>query len=188
MSTRIEQALRYASVGHQGQMRRVTSVPYVEHVMAVAWILDRAGFAEDVVIAGLLHDLVEDTPATLGDIEQRFGAVVAELVGHCSEVKTDAHGKKRAWLDRKRSHLADLARAPVDAHAVLLADKLHNLISIEIDLRAGQSVWTHFHASREQVLWYYRAVIECCGTGDPRLESLAKQCEEVLARVEDFEA
>jgi guanosine-3',5'-bis(diphosphate) 3'-pyrophosphohydrolase len=184
ITPRIEQALRYAAVGHRGQVRRASAVPYVEHVMAVAWILDRAGFAEDVVIAGLLHDLVEDTPATLADVEPRFGRTVADLVGHCSEVKTDAQGRKRPWIDRKRDHVAALAEAPLEARAVILADKLHNLISIEIDLREGRPVWSQFHADRDQVLWYYRAMISCCGTGDPRLEHLAARCREVLAVVE----
>ncbi len=106
MSSRLEQALRFAAVGHQGQVRRSSGVPYVEHVVAVAWILNRAGFDEDVVIAGLLHDLVEDTSATLPDVEQRFGRIVAELVAHCSEVKTDDQGRKRPWIDRKSDHLA----------------------------------------------------------------------------------
>ena len=137
MTSRLEQAIRFAAVGHQGQVRRSSGVPYVEHVVAVAWILDRAGFDEDVVIAGLLHDLVEDTPATLADVEQRFGRDVAELVAHCSEAKTDDQGRKRPWIDRKSDHLAALRKAPVGARAIVLADKLHNLISIDIDLREG---------------------------------------------------
>src|SRR4051794_38285468 len=80
-----EHALRWAAVGHEGQVRRGSGVPYVEHPMAVALILDRLGFDEEVVIAGLLHDLVEDTEATLDEIRERFGARTAEIVGHCSE-------------------------------------------------------------------------------------------------------
>ena len=57
-------------MGHAGQVRRTSGVPYFEHVVAVAWILDRAGFDEEVVIAGLLHDLVEDTLITLADIRR----------------------------------------------------------------------------------------------------------------------
>ena len=137
MNPRLDAALRYAAACHEGQTRRASSVPYFEHVVAVGWILDRAGFGEDVVIAGLLHDVVEDTRATLEDIEERFGAVVAGLVDSCSEVKTDAQGIKRPWIDRKRDHLAALLEAPVEARAVMLADKLHNLISIEVDLGQG---------------------------------------------------
>ncbi len=189
MTSRLEQALRLAAVGHHGQARRSSGVPYVEHVVAVAWILDRAGFDEDVVIAGLLHDLVEDTPATLEDVEQRFGGVVAELVAHCSEVKTDEQGRKRPWMDRKSDHLAALQEAPAGARAIVLADKLHNLISIDTDLRAGLPVWHEFHAGRDQVLWYYRAAIATCAgdSADSRLQQIAARCRGVLEAIETLE-
>jgi (p)ppGpp synthase/HD superfamily hydrolase len=186
LTPRLEQALRYAALGHRGQVRRTGELPYFEHVVAVAWILDRAGFDEDVVVAGLLHDLVEDTPTTLEDIETRFGRVVADLVGYCSEQKTDAEGRKRPWIDRKRDHLACMAGAPVEARAVILADKLHNLISIEIDLREGRPVWSQFHADRARVLSYYRQAIELCTAGDPRLALLASEAQEALAAVESL--
>ncbi len=150
----------------------------------MALILDRAGFSEDVVIAGLLHDIVEDTAASLTDVASRFGEPVSELVRHCSEVKNDDQGNTRPWIDRKRDHLAALVQAPAEAHGILLADKLHNLICIELDLREGRPVWSEFHAEREQVLWYYRAAIDLCGHGDPRLESLASSCRDLLARVD----
>jgi (p)ppGpp synthase/HD superfamily hydrolase len=171
---------------HDGQVRKGQEgrVPYVEHVMGVALVLDRLGFAEDVVIAGLLHDVVEDTAATLQDVEARFGPAVAETVAHCSEIKTDASGRKRPWIDRKRDHLVALAAAPVDARAVVLADKLHNLMSIELDLREGRPVWNHFNAARDQVLAYYRATIDLLGTSDDRLVALAEQCRRTLAAIE----
>jgi (p)ppGpp synthase/HD superfamily hydrolase len=180
----LEKALRWSAVCHRGQVRRASDVPYIEHAMGVALILDRLGFDEDVVIAGLLHDVVEDTDATVAQVEDRFGPDVAEIVRHCSEIKTDAHGRKRPWIDRKRDHLDALAGAPVSARAVVLADKLHNLISIEVDLREGRPIWAGFHAERFQVLWYYRSTIERLGTGDPRLDSLARASREVLERVE----
>jgi guanosine-3',5'-bis(diphosphate) 3'-pyrophosphohydrolase len=184
LTPRFEQALRYAALGHQGQVRRTGELPYFEHVVAVAWILDRAGFDEDIVIAGLLHDLVEDTPTTPQDIETRFGRAVADLVGYCSEQKTDAAGRKRPWIDRKRDHLACMASAPVEARAVILADKLHNLMSIEIDLREGRPVWSQFHADRASVLSYYRQAIELCTAGDPRLAPLASKARETLNAVD----
>ena len=102
-SLRLERALRWAATCHHGQFRRGCGAPYLEHVVAVAMILDRVGFEEEVLIAGLLHDVVEDTPATLEAVLARFGPVVAATVGHCSEIKTDAQGRKRPWSDRKRS-------------------------------------------------------------------------------------
>jgi (p)ppGpp synthase/HD superfamily hydrolase len=186
LTPRLEQALRYAALGHRGQVRRTGELPYFEHVVAVAWILDRAGFDEDVVIAGLLHDLVEDTATTPQDIESRFGRVVADLVGYCSEQKTDAEGRKRPWIDRKRDHLACMARAPVEARAVVLADKIHNLISIDIDLREGRPVWSQFHADRASVLLYYRQAIQFCAASDPRLTPLASAAHELLTAVESL--
>lgn len=183
-STTLERALRWAAVCHRGQVRRGGDVPYVEHVLAVALILDRLGFPEDVVVAGLLHDAVEDTEATLEQVRQRFGPEVAAIVGHCSEVKTDARGQKRPWIDRKTDHLEALTAAPVAARAVVLADKLHNLLSIQLDLHDGRPVWSTFHAGRAQVLWYYRATIQRCGAGDDRLETLARHCRELLAAIE----
>ena len=115
MTLRLERALRWSAECHQGQTCRSSPTPYFEHVMAVALVLDRAGFGEDVVIAGLLHDVIEDTEATFEDVAARFGADVAETVRHCSEVKLDASGNKRPWIDRKRDHIAAIAFAPMAA-------------------------------------------------------------------------
>ncbi|MCA1686012.1 MAG: HD domain-containing protein [Planctomycetia bacterium] len=184
LSPDLERALRWASTAHQGQVRRGSGVPYFEHVVAVAMIVDRLGFGEDVVVAGLLHDVVEDTPATFDEVRARFGPAVADLVAHCSEVKTEAGGRERPWNDRKRDHLAALAAAPVEARAVALADKLHNLLSIACDLRDGRPVWSLFHADRGSVLGYYRAALDTLGAGDPRLSALAAEARRTLDEVE----
>jgi len=187
MTPRLEQAMRWAALCHDGQTRRTSETPYFEHVAAVALILDRAGFDEEVVIAGLLHDILEDTAATWDEVAVKFGVAMAEIVRHCSEVKTDAHGKKRPWIDRKRDHIAAVVDAPLAARGIILADKLHNLICIELDLREGRPVWSEFHAGRDQVLWYYHTMIDACGHDDPRLAQLAADCRDVLARVEAIE-
>lgn len=185
----LERALRWAAVCHQGQVRKGSGVPYVQHVVGVAMILDRLGYPEDVVVAALLHDAVEDTDATLDDVRDRFGPAVAALVEHGSEVKLDAQGAKRPWIDRKRDHLAALASAPPDARALVLADKLHNLTSIACDLRDGRPVWSLFNADRAQVLWYYHASIDTLSTGqehDPSLARLVDECRQALAEVESL--
>jgi (p)ppGpp synthase/HD superfamily hydrolase len=186
VSLTLERALRWAAECHHGQVRKGTDTPYVEHVVGVAMALDRVGFAEPVVVAGLLHDVVEDTEATPDDVRARFGDEVAAIVAHCSEVKLDAGGRKRPWIDRKRDHLAALAAAPVEARGVVLADKLHNLVSIACDLHDGRPIWSLFNADRDRVLWYYRATVDTLGHGDPRLETLAAECRRVLAEVEGF--
>jgi guanosine-3',5'-bis(diphosphate) 3'-pyrophosphohydrolase len=184
LSPRLESALRWSAVCHAGQTRKGSDVPYFEHAAAVAMILDRAGFDEDVVIAGLLHDVVEDTDATFDEVATRFGPAVCETVRACSEVKHDEQGRKRPWIDRKRDHLAALAGANVAAWAVILADKLHNLTCIALDLAEGRPVWNQFNADRAQVLWYYRATIDARAADDPRIDALAAACLELLNRIE----
>jgi (p)ppGpp synthase/HD superfamily hydrolase len=151
--------------------------------MAVALILDRAGFDEHVVIAGLLHDLVEDTDVKLDRVREEFGDRVATIVGACSEVKLDDKGNKRPWIDRKRDHLAEVLHATKDVRAVVLADKLHNLTCIKLDLIDGVSVWESFNAGKDQVLGYYRAMLDVCRSDDPRLIRLSAECLELLAEV-----
>lgn len=184
LSPRLARALRLAAVAHRAQVRRGSNVPYIEHAVAVAWSLDRLGFDEDVVIAGLLHDVVEDTDVSLARLDAELGPEVARIVAACSEVKLDAAGNKRPWIDRKRDHLAALAGADMSVQAVILADKWHNLQSIECDLRDGKPIWSLFHAEREQVLWYYRATIDQMDRDDPRIEILRAHCRGALARVE----
>lgn len=183
LSLDFERALRLAASGHRDQVRKGSGAPYIEHPVAVALILDRAGFDEEVVIAGLLHDLVEDTEVTLGQVRDQFGDRVAALVGHCSETKLDASGVNRPWIDRKRDHLGAVAGAPEAARAVILADKLHNLLSIRLDLAEGRPVWSSFHADRDRVLWYHDAMIDACRSPDPRLAALADECRRLLDEV-----
>lgn len=183
-SSALERGLRRASVWHRHQARKGSDLPYIQHPVAVAMILDRLGFAEHVVIAGLLHDAAEDTEATLEQISTEFGADVAELVAWGSEEKLDSAGRKRPWEDRKRDHLAALAGAPVEARAVVLADKLHNLLSMRDDLAEGVDLWGRFNAPRERIFWYYRRMAETLGHGDGRLERLAGFCLEALNAIE----
>lgn len=180
LSLRLERAMRRAAIWHRGQARKRSDLPYVQHVFAVALLLDRLGFGEDVVIAGLLHDAIEDTEATLDDVRREFGEGVAALVADSTERKLDESGRKRPWEDRKRDHLAALESAPVEARAVVLADKLHNLVSMRVDLEAGEDLWSRFNAPRDRIVGYYETAIARLGRGDPRLEALASECRDAL--------
>ncbi len=176
-----ERALRLATLAHQGQARRGSGTPYIEHPLAVALILDRAGFGEDVAIAGLLHDVAEDTDVTPDRIACDFGPTVAALVAHASEIKLGPTGAKRPWLDRKRDHVDAVRSAPDEAKGLVLADKLHNLLSIRLDLLEGRPIWDAFHAPRADVLRYYAEMIDACRSDDPRVAALADEAREHLA-------
>lgn len=183
-STAIERASQRAAEWHRGQHRRASGVPYIQHPTSVALILARLGFGPHVLIAALLHDVVEDTAATLDQIAAEFGQLVADLVADLSERKLDEHGRTRPWIDRKSDHIEALRGGSAEVHAIALADKLQNLTSILVDLEAGRQVWSTFHASRDEVLWYHNEMIECCSGGeDLRPRRLADSCRRILARI-----
>jgi (p)ppGpp synthase/HD superfamily hydrolase len=184
-SDRLEQASRFAAICHRNQLRKASEAPYVQHPVSVALILDRLGFGEDVVIAGLLHDVVEDTPASLDEIEHRFGTQVKTLVACCTERKLDSAGIKRPWSERKNEQLARLRDASMEARAVALADKLHNLISVRHDLEAGEEVWSRFSADRETWLGSYRTAVEQLSqpNDDHSMLRLAEECRQLLAEL-----
>lgn len=182
-SVRLERALRRASEWHDGQTRKGSAIPYVQHVFGVALILDRLGFSEDVVIAGLLHDAVEDSGVDPRQVDDEFGPNVARMVVDCSEIKSDPNGAKRPWIERKTEHLERLSASGIPSRAVALADKLHNLSSMLLDLEQGRDVWSCFNAGRDQVVWYYQQAIRRYAGDDPALARLAEECTRVLKMI-----
>ncbi|MBS3783073.1 MAG: bifunctional (p)ppGpp synthetase/guanosine-3',5'-bis(diphosphate) 3'-pyrophosphohydrolase [Anaerolineae bacterium] len=156
-----EQALRMAVVAHNGQKRKGSGLPYIIHPIHVSVILLRHGFSTEAATAGLLHDIVEDQGYELGEITERFGARVAEIVEALSERKRDAQGKKRPWKVRKREGLQKIQQANRQAVAVKAADALHNAESFVEDLRReGPRIWQHFNKGPEPQLGYYREIVE----------------------------
>ncbi len=180
----IEQALRVAAVAHGGQQRKGAPVPYFTHAAGVALILARAGFREEgLLAAAILHDVVEDTDVGLEQLRGQFPEEVVSLVMAVSERKTDARGEKRPWEDRKRDHLQQIGGAPVGARAIVLADKLHNLETMVLDLSTGGIDFSAFHAPPDRVLWYYEQMIDLAAGREPQLDVLARECRTALQRL-----
>ncbi len=152
-SARVHAAMDVAASAHHMQYRkdRDHQIPYVSHVFGVAYLLAEFDFEEEVVIAGLLHDILEDQPAFAPDVEQ-FGPRVIELVQHVTEDKNDAGGQLRPWGDRKRDYIAHIRTAPPAAKAISCADKIHNMQSILLALDRGGRVWESLKANRESQL------------------------------------
>jgi (p)ppGpp synthase/HD superfamily hydrolase len=146
----------------------------------VALILQRAGFDDTTVAAGILHDVVEDTSLTTSEVRTSFGSDVAALVGWLSEDKRDAAGVEKPWATRKDEHYERLQRAPLEAKAIALADKLHNLSSALHDLECGRPVWSRFKAPKEQWLANAARMVEACDGDDKRLQALVGECRTVL--------
>lgn len=161
-STQFEEALIYACHVHAAQRRKGTDIPYLSHLLAVTSIVMEMGADEEIAIAALLHDCVEDQGGLrrLKNIEMRFGPRVASIVEGCSDSLNDTSSgeAKLPWLDRKQAYLRHLRGASKDVQIVSLADKLHNARSIlrdRLKVDVGELVWGRFNQPRDAVIWYY---------------------------------
>jgi (p)ppGpp synthase/HD superfamily hydrolase len=158
LGTRLQRAFRYAAEKHNGQTRKQTAVPYLSHLMAVASLVLEAGGDEDMAIAALLHDVVEDCGGMprLREIRKQFGPRVAKIVEGC----TDSFGEpKPEWMERKKLYLEEVRHADVETRLVSASDKLHNVRTILTDYRKdGDAIWSRFSGRKEGTLWYYRAL------------------------------
>jgi (p)ppGpp synthase/HD superfamily hydrolase len=165
-SARYDAALVLAAVAHRNQLRKGSDLPYIAHPVHVSVILMRHGFGEDMTIAGLLHDVVEDTNVPLEAIRAEFGPEIARLVEAVSETKT-VDGVELPWEQRKAEKLAHLQAGGPDVAALKAADAIHNARSIVADLqRVGMSVWARFKRGPRQTVDYYRAI---CGAVQAKL-------------------
>ncbi len=204
----IEQAVELAAQWHDGTYRKsrwrdpafelpdggVLHVPVMTHVTAVALIVQRAGWDETAVAAAFLHDVLEDANRfgqlfESDQLRRQMGEAVATLVEAVSEQKYDAEGKSRRWRDRKESYLAQLRRSTPEAIAISLADKLHNLWSMNQALERGFDVFTDgpnrkaFSAGPEEQRWYFEAVISASRAySDPRLEPMRTRLAQEIDR------
>lgn len=155
----IFRAVEWATRAHRGQVRKGSGVPYIVHPLGVARILIEHQCAEKVAIAGLLHDVVEDTAFELRDIEANFGADVAALVEAASEPNREA-----AWEERKEHTIRYLETASEEALWVVCADKLDNARSLHDDQeRLGSALWSRFKRPKTKQAWYYTALVEVLG-------------------------
>ncbi len=152
-------ALSYAARLHANQIRKRTERPYIGHLLGVASIVIEYGGDEEMAIAALLHDAVEDQGGLprLREIRRKFGKRVAEIVDGC----TDAYSEpKPPWLERKRAYIARVGKEPADVRLVSAADKLSNARETLYELRVrGEGVFELFAGKKEGTLWYYRALI-----------------------------
>jgi (p)ppGpp synthase/HD superfamily hydrolase len=157
----IELAIKKASILHDGQKRKgEKSFPFLTHLFSVAALLSEYTRDENVIIAGLLHDTLEDTAYTIEDLTNDFGNEVAEIVQYVTEIKERA-GQKIPWMERKLAYLSLLENANRGALFVSTADKIHNLQSTIDDFKKfGPSIWKNFNSSVENNLWFYSSVLE----------------------------
>jgi (p)ppGpp synthase/HD superfamily hydrolase len=174
LSYKFTEALLFANELH-GTQRRKGGIPFMAHLLGVTSIVLEDGSDEEVGIAALLHDAVEDQPrggVTEREILERFGDRVHRIVLGCTD--TDPTGTpRRTWEVRKSGFIERLKHeTDPDALRVTAADKLYNARSIVNDMRIiGDEVWNRFSVPREKTIWYYTAVTSALETALAALPS-----------------
>jgi len=127
---RIEQAIRAATILHHEQQRKgLMPYPYVTHLLSVAFILQEYTNDEEVIIAGLLHDTLEDTDYTEAELTEDFGERVCTMVKTVTE-PTEIHGRKATWVEKKQHYAQQLKNGPKEAVIIAAVDKIHNFRSM----------------------------------------------------------
>ena len=157
----LNDAVAYAAKAHAGQLRKGTRLPYIVHPMEVAAIC--ASFTDDVEVlaAAALHDVVEDADATIGQVEELFGARVADIVAGDSEDKREGVPAAETWKVRKAENIGHIASADdIGVRMVCLGDKLSNIRAIQRDFEAlGDSLWQRFNQKDPaEHAWYYSTI------------------------------
>jgi (p)ppGpp synthase/HD superfamily hydrolase len=166
LSRRFTEAIEYARQ-HHTEFRKGTDIPYMAHLLGVAaLVMGEAGgrvlVTEDMVLAALLHDVVEDHGGMtrLHEVEQRFGANVARTVEGLSDSFAENQHPKDEWKKRKSEYIERLRHEPDDVLLISAADKLYNAKAILDDFKdIGEAIWKRFNRGADQQLWYFDELV-----------------------------
>ncbi|MCR5742310.1 MAG: HD domain-containing protein [Lachnospiraceae bacterium] len=184
MTQRLKEAYDFATTAHEGQFRKGSTIPFITHPTEVCELVATLTDDEDVIIAALLHDVVEDTKYTVEDIRGRFGDRVAGLVGYESEDKMKHLPPAQSWKIRKQNFFKNLPNEPYEARMITLCDKVSNMRStVKCYREQGDAMWQAFNQKdpAEQA-WYYKSMIGALEEfSDTALyQEYKKNCEEVF--------
>lgn len=183
LTQRFESALVFAHQLHQQQIRKITGVPYISHLLSVSALVLEDGGDEDQAIAALLHDAVEDQggQSTANLIRQQFGERVAEIVARCTEIKSLS-----SWRERKEKYLHNFRDAPPEVRRVILADKLHNArCNLWEYSHYGSQIWSVFTGGQQGLLWFYRSIITIAESGQDS-HFLLEELKRVVQQLEQI--
>jgi (p)ppGpp synthase/HD superfamily hydrolase len=159
---KIEEAILFATKAHEGQRRKLVNIPYILHPLEVCSIITNITPDEDTIIAGLLHDTVEDCDVDPREIKEKFGKRVAALVQCETEDKYSHLDPKETWQRRKEESLTILKITnDIGVKILWLADKLANLRSFYRSwLKQGDDIWLQLNQKdKKKHEWYYRSVL-----------------------------
>lgn len=159
----VSEAIVFSTRAHDGMRRRKSDAPYVLHPMEVGAIVGTMTDNQEVIAAGVLHDVVEDAGITIEEIGEKFGARVMELVASETENKREDLPAEQTWRIRKEESLDKLKDTDdIEVMMLWIGDKLSNIRAIYRDFTVeGNAVWEKFHQSDIKAqAWYYRSILK----------------------------
>ncbi len=178
LSIRFDHALLFAAQVHRHQDRKKSGIPYLSHLLGVASIVLDYGGDEDMAIAALLHDAVEDHGGRpmLKAIEQLFGPRVAKIVDGCTDSYVEDPKKKENWETRKIRYLRRVRHEDAETRFVSAADKLYNARAVLRDLRYHGDIGVralHRTQGEDAVVLPLAGARVSCRRRDPSVEAAA---------------
>lgn len=158
----VDEAIIFAAKAHSGQLRKGQKIPYIVHPMEALAITSTMTDDYELLAASVLHDVVEDTPATIEDIRQSFGDNVARLVQAETAKRSEKTSRTDSWKETKQYTLDHLKAASHDVKIVAMADKLANMRAIARDYaQLGDALWQRFKVTDMRLhAWYYHGLLE----------------------------
>ncbi|UCE14570.1 MAG: HD domain-containing protein [Candidatus Heimdallarchaeota archaeon] len=174
--SKVTKAFEFAYLKHKGGTRKTSGVPYIVHPMTVAIILMKNFVNEDLVIAGLLHDVVEDTGVTFSELQKNFGIQVTRLVKAVTEPTElkKVSDPRKTWKQRKQHTIDLLKSAEQDVRILSCADKLSNIRDLKADhAKVGEDIWGKFNAPKKEQEWYYRSLCSAFAYGQETITDLS---------------
>lgn len=181
---RLLSAIAFATRVHQvdqDQRRKATGLPYIIHPLTVMALVTRVTINEDVLMAAVLHDTMEDAPlahpVTEEMLAKEFGSAAAKLVAELSEQKRGPDGAKLPWLDRKTAALAHVPGMSPSAKIIKTADAIANIADMIAQYKiSGEAMFEGFGGTRELQLWFFGdLVLLLCEAGNPLCVELSEQ-------------
>lgn len=164
LTPRINEAIKLSAHLHRNQIRKDEyHTPYVSHLYSVAALISSATDDEDTIIAGLMHDSLEDVPHyTYDDLVKDFGERVANIVSHVTEPldANKSEDEQKPWLERKEAYLRVLREGGAESATVSAADKIHNTESFILDMKKeGEAFTSRFPSSLRNKVWFHEQAL-----------------------------
>lgn len=184
---KVGRALAFAAEAHARQTRKGTDTPYLSHVLMVAGLVAHYQGSEEQIIAGALHDAVEDQGGEemARTIREAFGPEVEAIVRDCSDAIPEPGQPKSDWRPRKEAYIETLKQPDTnDSRLVEACDKLANLRDIVEDVETyGPKTLRRFNGGHDGTIWYYTTLGEVLLPQVPRVE---REYRRLLVRLHEL--